>query len=522
MPPGTRPPRREIAIQLVWLVTIALSYYAAGRFGLSFAHYQDNATLVWPPTGLALATLILRGLRAWPGIFLGNLLLNMTPGGLGGWAGLGISTGNTLEAVLGAFLLTRVIDFRPTLERVRDVAALLTLGALVCTTVSATFGVVSLALSGNLAESDPAVVWLIWWLGDVGGAIILTPVILVAADGTPSWRVLLRNGEFWIVMALILALAALSIIGGAEKPWSRVLIFAPFPLVVWAGSRLGSRGAVAASFSIMFIATLAAMQGVAPILVDDPDGRTLVLWSYGITIGMTAMTLAAAIGQRDSAYQQYRAEETERLRVEREHLLMHERARMTREMHDGLGGQLVSTIAMLESGRGSRPELIEGLRRALDDMRIAIDSLDPETTDFSTSLGKLRARLEPLLRRNGIQLHWNIVDSPELDRFLPEESLHLLRIIQEAVTNAVRHAGASELRVSVSSEEGAGGALLVEVRDDGCGWSHPAGHSSGRGVRNMRTRAEALGAKLKIESGASGTSVLVRVPMPPLSPRDPP
>ena len=116
----------------------------------SSALYHENASLVWPPTGIALGALILNGLRLWPGIFLGVVLFGASPHGPIGLPALGIATGNTLEAVAGAWLLTRVAEFRPNLERVRDVTALLAIGVLGCTVVSATIGVATLALANGL------------------------------------------------------------------------------------------------------------------------------------------------------------------------------------------------------------------------------------------------------------------------------------------------------------------------------------------------------------------------------------
>jgi PAS domain S-box-containing protein len=205
--------------------------------------------------------------------------------------------------------------------------------------------------------------------------------------------------------------------------------------------------------------------------------------------------------------------EAERLRGEKERLLLLERERMTREMHDGLGGQLVSTIAMLERGRSTQSEVTESLRSALDDMRIAIDSLDPTTTDLTTSLGKLRARLEPLLRRNGVVLRWQIENIPGLDNYPPEQSLHFLRIIQEAVTNAIRHAKASEVSVRIRSGDARGDVLSIEIRDDGQGF-RPDAIPGGRGIRHMKSRAEALGGELRFDWEESGTQIELRVAIP--------
>ena len=205
--------------------------------------------------------------------------------------------------------------------------------------------------------------------------------------------------------------------------------------------------------------------------------------------------------------------EVERLRSQNERMLLLERERITREMHDGLGGQLVSTIAMLERGRSTPSEIAEALRRALDDMRIVIDSLDPATTDLTTSLGKLRARLESLLRRSGMVLRWRVENGSDLDEFPPEQSLHLLRIIQEAVTNVIMHAKASEVGIDIRVEVSGDDVLVVEIRDDGCGF-RPDAVRGGRGISNMMSRAEALSGELRFESGDSGTRIELRVPIP--------
>lgn len=205
--------------------------------------------------------------------------------------------------------------------------------------------------------------------------------------------------------------------------------------------------------------------------------------------------------------------EAGRMRSQKESLLLLERERMMREMHDGLGGQLVSTIAMVERGRSTQGEVTEALRRALDDMRIVIDTLDPTTTDLTTSLGKLRARLEPLLRRNGVVLRWRMEDIPEIDDFPPEQALHFLRIIQEAATNAMRHAKAGEVSVAIRTGDAHGDVLSIEIRDDGCGFG-PDPAAGGRGIRHMKSRAEALGAELRFDSEDSGTRIELRAPIP--------
>ena len=168
---------------------------------------------------------------------------------------------------------------------------------------------------------------------------------------------------------------------------------------------------------------------------------------------------------------------------------------------------------MLEMGQSAPHEVAEAARRALDDMRIVIDSLDPRTTDLTTSLGKLRARLESSLKRNNIVLRWQIEDVPGLDDFPPEQTLHLLRVIQEAATNAMRHANAREVSIEIHATGAHAELLFVGIRDDGCGFRTGAAHQ-GRGIRNIESRADELGAELRFESDDSGTRIELRVPLP--------
>lgn len=504
---------RSDRVTWIWQVlSLAVLYFVAARLGLLFTSYNDNVTLVWPPTGLSLAALILFGRRLWPGIFLGMTLVGLSSSL--SWIPLvGIAIGHTLEAVVGVTLLIRVVDFRPTLERMRDGVAFLLIAVVGCTTIGSTIGTLSVLLSGDIEVAEFGSVWLNWWLGSSGGALVLTPILLMLVRGTPSWASLARRLESWFVLASLLATTLFVFFGPDLGLLSFTASVAPFAVLVWAGTRLGPRGAVMASFLSIVIATLATGTGVGPFVEGTRTETMLLLWSYSIFIGVAAFTLAAVSEQRDAAESGYRSEEAERLRVEKQKLLFTERERLIREMHDGLGGQLVSVLSMVERGSTSPDEVAEALRRAIDDIRIVIDSLDPHTTDLSTSLGKLRARLEPLLRRNGIDLRWSVDDIPGLDAFRPEAALHVLRIIQEAVTNTLRHAGADSIEVSITCSGDEETHLHVCIRDDGRGLRLPT-YSSGRGISNMKSRAKDLGAALRIDSTNSGMQIDLTVPFP--------
>lgn len=195
--------------------------------------------------------------------------------------------------------------------------------------------------------------------------------------------------------------------------------------------------------------------------------------------------------------------------LERDRVLHEERARIMREMHDGLGGQLVSALAMVEGSDQKEPAVAASLRTALSDMRTVIDSLDPRVADIATVLGLLRTRIAPLLAAREVAIRWRVGDLPARSHLGPEQHLHLLRILQEAFTNAVQHARASEieLRTKLDAQQ-----LVILVRDDGCGFTGTA-DGSGRGLANMRRRAEALGAGLAIEPAEPGTRVVLTLPL---------
>lgn len=194
--------------------------------------------------------------------------------------------------------------------------------------------------------------------------------------------------------------------------------------------------------------------------------------------------------------------------LERRDILSRERQRLMREMHDGLGGQLVSSLALVEAQPDGDPELASVLRDTLDELRLVIFSLDPGLSEVPALLAALRGRLEPVLERKGIRFRWRVGDAPTPSGFGPEQLLSVLRIVQEAITNAVRHAAPSVIEVGTSVADG---HLVIRVSDDGSGFREPRGH--GRGLGNMQGRAAEIGGRLRVESGTTGTLIELGLPL---------
>jgi signal transduction histidine kinase len=211
--------------------------------------------------------------------------------------------------------------------------------------------------------------------------------------------------------------------------------------------------------------------------------------------------------QRVQAKSDELARNYERLRdLERQRTIASERERIMREMHDGLGGHLVSTLARVEGRSATLEDAADGLRMALADMRVVIDSLDPGLPDLAALLGVFRGRMGPLLEDAGIDFSWRSELSAR--EFGPETSLQVLRILQEIFTNAVRHAQARSIRLEAREEPG---HVTIDVRDDGHGFD-PA-PARGRGLANIKHRANQIGAELQVSSDASGTRILLSLPL---------
>lgn len=209
--------------------------------------------------------------------------------------------------------------------------------------------------------------------------------------------------------------------------------------------------------------------------------------------------LEARVKERERALAVHYAHTTH---LERERAIAEERDRILRDMHDGLGLQLISARQLVEKGSCSNAEIAAALGDAMDELRIAIDSLKPDSRDLLLMLGNLRYRLEPRLSAAGITLHWDVASFPELERLSPTEAMEVTRIVQEVFTNAMKHSHASAMRLTVRCASL--GAIVVAITDNGRGFDASAARS-GEGISNMRRRARRIGARIEIASCAGET-----------------
>lgn len=254
--------------------------------------------------------------------------------------------------------------------------------------------------------------------------------------------------------------------------------------------------------------------------------ETIYLLPYGSMLLMGAFLYAAlrrftgAVQQAESASRVLAARLAERerelaaqheqlLAVERDQTLLLERQRLMRDMHDGVGSHLIALLRLADSGAGGEA-MADLLRSAIEDLRLTIDSLEPLEHDLATLLATLRTRVGRRLESAGLTLEWHMADMPPLPWLEPAQALQVLRLIQEAMTNVIKHAQARTLSLSARQE---GDALEVRIEDDGCGFDLAAA-SAGHGLASMRQRAQVLGAALCWDSTAGrGTRVCLRLPL---------
>lgn len=301
------------------LAGLTLVYYGAGRLGLSMAMVNPSATAVWPTTGIALAALLVLGLRVWPAILIGAFLVNFTTSG-SVVASLGIAVGNTLEGVVGAYLVIRFARGTRAFERPADTFAFAVLAGLIATAISATFGVTTLVLAELAAWPTYPEVWLTWWLGDAAGALVVGPaLILWSTDYRLRWNEA-RMVELCLLTSL-LVLVALATFGGLS-PMSLTnspLEFVVVPLVVWAAYRFGQREAASVTLVLSGIAVWGTIQGYGPFVRDSRNESLLLLQAFTGVVAMTGLTVAAIASERARVEQALR-EANDKMRAGLDHM----------------------------------------------------------------------------------------------------------------------------------------------------------------------------------------------------------
>jgi PAS domain S-box-containing protein len=290
---GTLDRSRVRARDAVLFLVVSGAYIGAAKLGLSLDDVSHGViTPVWAPSGIALAALLILGVRFWPAVALGAFVANATSDASLGVAA-GITLGNTAAAVAGTVLVRR-FGFTPALDRVRSVLSLVVGGALLATTISATNGVTVLTIA-DAREDSYGAAWVLWWFGDAIGVLVVAPVILVLFASRHIRPTLWQAVEGLAVLGSVAAVSAIVFLAGA---WRYPYLI--FPLLLWAALRFRQLGAASASFLVAAIGTWGAVDGTIPLGGDTATERVQLAQALFAVVVVSLLVLAATLAEREA------------------------------------------------------------------------------------------------------------------------------------------------------------------------------------------------------------------------------
>jgi PAS domain S-box-containing protein len=292
---------RQVGIYLAKTTLVFAVFFIAGKLGQATGSIRSSSVgPVWPAYGIALGAILLYGYRVWIAVLVAASLVafsNPVPF----VTSIGQATGTTLAAVVGAFLLLRIAKFLPSMSRLRDALALIVLGALGSAAVSATIGVSVLYATHVQAYSGLGSAWLIYWLGDSTGVLLVTPLFLTFHDLFRK-RSQVLIAEFAALM-LLLTLTCFMIFGDLSLVSVKlhVLAFAVLPFAMWAAIRFGVSGAALSILTVATIATIETELGSGPFAQNSSFTNAVLLDVFFAVLSVSGITLAAVIAEREHA-----------------------------------------------------------------------------------------------------------------------------------------------------------------------------------------------------------------------------
>jgi PAS domain S-box-containing protein len=293
---------RRVCRYLAIVTALGAAYFGAAMLGLSLAFATKQVTAVWPPAGIAVAVLVLAGMRFWPGVYVGALLANIAVAEPFGTAAF-VAVGNTIMAVVGAWILRRLAGGRPALTSMRDVLGLVAAAAL-GPLVSATSGVATLALSGIIPWSSYVAVWRVWWVGDAMGVLLVAPLLLTwVLAPRPQWR-FWRILEATVLICALIWVSAAALAADATKiATTGQLKYVVLPPIMWAALRYGPRGSSVATLIVSVVAVVGAENDGGPFASHPPDERFMLLELFLAVAAITGLVLSAGMAERERAQQ---------------------------------------------------------------------------------------------------------------------------------------------------------------------------------------------------------------------------
>ena len=456
---------------------VAVVYFIVGKLSLKLALINASASPVWPPAGIALASLLLLGYRAWPAVFVGAFFVNsLTSGNI--VASLGLATGNTLEAICGAWMINRFANGKNVFSRPQNVFKFAG-AAILSTLVSPSVGVTTLAMYGLAKWSNYGSVWTTWWLGDATGELIFAPLILLWL--VPSARRWTRAQIVEVsILLLLLVLASEVAFGG----WfflsvkNHPIAFICGPIVLWTAFRFTQRETATGIAVLAGIALWGTLHGYGPFAVADENQALLTVQTWTAVLAVTAMALSAAM----SEYWRTQATlEQQKAAVEAAHrtkdtflaMLSHElRTPLTPvlvaldslERDSTSAAEFKGAISMIRRNVELESQLIDDLldltRIAKDKLQLKFDPLDSHEI-ISNVVAICRPESEARRLHVHVQLragaHWISADAAKFQQ-----------IIWNLLKNAIKFTPEGG-DITISSTNRSPQVLEITVRDTGIG-----------------------------------------------------
>lgn len=347
------------------------------------------------------------------------------------------------------------------------------------------------------------------WLVRGIHAALLAVALLAAASFAFT-----RMGLWTAALALLMTMGLVCLVVVLQEAWRRG------PGIAWVVLGAGVLLLAAGAHDLLRVRTGLVGSGQVPLAPHALFAFVLILSGIFVRRFNQSVAehraLAANLAERVAERERQLQQAFDTLRAQRdEQAAAGERTRIMREIHDGIGAQLVGLLNMVPDERNDRAALQEQVRLALDEMRLAVDSLQPAFGELTAVLATLRYRLQPRLAAAGIELVWDMAALPVTALPSPQAALHLQRILLEAFTNVLKHAQATRVTMQVRWRGEPAPAVLIHMVDNGVGLADGAPPPAGHGLQNMHSRAQAIGAVLRVKRGAAGgTEVHVEWPLP--------
>lgn len=527
------------------VLLLATVYYLTGYWGLYVESTAKFATLVWAPSGISLAILFLGGVRLWPGVFLGALLVNASEGAPLLVAS-GIAVGNTLEGLAAVYLLKR-FDFSPLMVRVKDVLILVGYAGVVAPVASATVGVLSLSLGGLVDFSQAPVAWAMWWLGDLMSNIVVAPAILLWMRGGPrrlSWA------RFFESILLGTGLCVVAVLAYYREvfPFNTGLYYllrphTLFPFLVWGCLRFGPRGAATCISLVLGISLLSILDGYGPVAGASRITNLLFSQYFLVVAAITAYILAAVVKTQQATQMALRAAKqiADKASLAKSTFL----ANMSHEIRTPLSVILGFTDFLLDPNQSieeRRESALTIKRNGELLLHLVEDILDLSKIEAGRLIvEKLRFSLTPLIHdletffqfkaeEKGIEL---VIDLQGLvDPWVVSDPTRIKQILINVVGNAIKFTDKGSVHLCARNVGAEGERKIIfEVRDTGTGIAPEQSSSlfqsfvqadssttrrfggTGLGLVLARTLARALGGDLVLVKSQVGVGSLFQISM---------